>query len=366
MEIYLVGGAVRDQLLGLPVIERDWVVIGATPELMLQLGYQPVGKDFPVFLHPVTHEEYALARTERKTAPGYKGFHFYAAPDVSLEEDLQRRDLTINAMAQTMEGGLIDPYGGQADLEQRILRHVSAAFVEDPVRILRVARLAARFPDFSIHSDTLYLMQQMVQQGEVNALVPERVWQEWVRAMRESTPSRFFHVLTACGALAILFPQLWENRVDEVALKQAVTLSCSAKIRLAAYLHHLPPHQISALSQQYRFPRDYTELALLVSRYQTHFQQLLNSSAEELFKLLESLDAFRRPERLEQFSIACTAIYSESYLCQAERLRKSYAAAKSVDSAPLIQSGLSGIALGQALRKQRVQLIAASLRAAPT
>ncbi|WP_374212365.1 hypothetical protein [Thiothrix subterranea] len=210
MTIYLVGGAVRDQLLGLPLKDRDWVVTGATPAVMLQQGFKPVGSDFPVFLHPQTSEEYALARTERKTAKGYHGFQFHAATDVTLEQDLARRDLTINAMAQDASGKLIDPYGGQADLQQRLLRHVSAAFSEDPVRILRVARFAARFASlgFQVASDTQHLMQQMVAVGEVDALVPERVWQETLKALSEPTPARFFEVLRDCGALAVLFPEV--------------------------------------------------------------------------------------------------------------------------------------------------------------
>lgn len=361
LQIYLVGGAVRDQLLGLPVQERDWVVVGASPEIMLRQGYRPVGKDFPVFLHAVTHEEYALARTERKTAPGYKGFHFYTSPEVTLEEDLQRRDVTINAMAQAADGRIIDPYDGQGDLRQRILRHVSSAFVEDPVRILRVARFAARFPDFTVHPTTFALMQHMVEQGEVNALVAERVWQELARALKEPAPERFFEVLEQCGALSILFPELKNNAAGMKALQQAVTLTKSANVRLAAYLFSIPKQGITALSQRYRVPWDYTDLAVLVATYHGQFFQVLNLSAEELLKVFEFLDAFRRPDRLSEFCLACTAIYGKQVVAHTHLLTQLYDLVKSVDSAPLLVRGLKGMEMGQEIRKQRINLIREAL-----
>lgn len=304
MEIYLVGGYVRDQLLGLETKDRDWVVVGAVPEEMLKQDYRQVGKDFPVFLHPQTNEEYALARTERKTAAGYSGFSFHASADVTLEEDLIRRDLTINAIAQADNGELIDPFNGQADIKARILRHVSPAFIEDPVRILRIARFAARFANlnFTIADETKKLMSEMVSNGEVDALVPERVWQETMRALSENAPARYFEVLRDCGALKKLFPEidrLWgvpqpEKHHPEIdtgihtmmVLTQAAILSDDPKVRFAALVHDLgkgttpesqwPKHidhessgvpLVEALCDRYRIPNDYRELAIIVTKY---------------------------------------------------------------------------------------------------
>lgn len=361
MEIYLVGGAVRDQLLGIPVLERDWVVVGAQPQDLLNLGYRPVGKDFPVFLHPETKEEYALARTERKTAPGYKGFQFYAAPDVTLEEDLKRRDLTINAIAQTQAGEIIDPYNGQNDLQLRILRHVSPAFIEDPVRILRIARFASRFGDFTIAPETLELMQAMVKQGEVNALVAERVWQEWQTALSERWPQRFFVVLAQCGALPILFSELEKNPSGLRALQKAAECSATLPVRFAVLCHALPLKNIRAL-QRYRVPKEYLDLALMVAQYHEIFQTIVNKGAEELLQLLESLDAFRRLERLELFLSACELI-DESPMAsvKSQRLRKAFSLAASVDPLPIVQQGLKGADIGKAIHAQQLQKITEGL-----
>lgn len=308
MQIYLVGGAVRDQLLGRPVTERDWVVIGATPEEMLARGFKPVGKDFPVFLHPDTHEEYALARTERKIARGYSGFSFYAAPNVSLEEDLTRRDLTINAMAQTETGELIDPYHGREDLENKILRHVSPAFAEDPVRILRVARFAARFPDFKVHPETNRLMELMVSNGEVDALVAERVWQEFHKALQELHPQRFFDILNDCGALAKLFPEL-ASSLAEINKRCEIAVSYTATVeRFAIIFTCLNLEQLSFVCDRFRIPREFRELTQLVIRYNQKYQTALNLSSEEILQLLEATDAMRKPDRFNQFLEVCAAV----------------------------------------------------------
>lgn len=356
MQIYLVGGAVRDGLLGLPVKERDWVVVGASPQKMLELGYRPVGKDFPVFLHPQTHEEYALARTERKTGPGYTGFSFYAAPDVTLEQDLKRRDLTINAMAQNEAGDIIDPFGGQLDLKNKILRHVSDAFVEDPVRILRVARFAARLGDFHLHPDTLAFMRRMVAEGEVNALVAERVWQELERVLSELYPQRFFEILQQSHALEILFPELL-NSPHLLLLQTAATLELSATVRLAVLLHALELTKIKALCERYRVPRDYCDLALIVAQHHTSFQQVFTLNAEQILTLLEALDVFRRPERLTLFISACQLIHSEQPEEKAHYLQQAYQVARSVDPKQFVAQGLQGNAIGEALRAKRIQAL---------
>ncbi|MEJ2509473.1 MAG: multifunctional CCA addition/repair protein, partial [Gammaproteobacteria bacterium] len=369
MDIYLVGGSVRDKHLGLPVADRDWVVVGATAEDMLRAGYRQVGRDFPVFLHPQTGEEYALARTERKTAPGYTGFNVHAAPDVTLEQDLQRRDLTINAMAETPEGELIDPYHGMSDLQARVLRHVSPAFVEDPVRILRVARFAARLVPlgFGIAEETLALMREMVANGEVDALVPERVWAELVRALGESRPSRFFEVLRECGALARLLPEVDrlfgvpqpEQHHPEIdtgvhvmmVVDQAARLSPEPAVRFAALVHDLgkgitpreqwPRHVeheargvplVEALCERYKVPNDFRDLAVLVTRYHLHYHRAAELRPGTLLDLFQSLDAFRRPERFEQFLLACEADargrpgYEERDFDQPKILRAAHAA----------------------------------------
>ncbi len=303
---YVVGGAVRDMLLGLPVKDRDHVVVGATPGQMQAQGFVPVGKDFPVFLHPDTHEEYALARTERKIAPGYTGFAFHAAPEVSLEQDLQRRDLTINAMAIDSDGSLIDPCGGQADLQKKIFRHVAPAFAEDPVRILRLARFAARFTEFSVAAETLALMQQMVQVGEVDALVPERVWQELARGMMESQPSRMFAVLRDCGALARILPELdalacggdgYEQlmRTVDGAAHQQHELA----IRFAVLLQDVPPGEAAAAAMcaRLKVPKAVRDLALMAAREQRLIASAAALDAANIVSLLERCDAFRKPAR---------------------------------------------------------------------
>lgn len=397
MKIYLVGGAVRDKLLERPVKERDYVVVGATAEKLLAQGYHPVGKDFPVFLHPQTQEEYALARTERKTGPGYKGFTVYAAPEVTLEEDLQRRDLTINAIAQAADGRLIDPFGGQRDLEQGILRHISPAFIEDPVRILRVARFAARF-DFEVAPETLALMQGMVAAGEIDHLVPERVWKELERALTEIYPRRFFEILRACGALARIFPEIerlfgvpqprrYHPEIDTgihtmKALEEASLLSQNAQVRFAVLTHDLgkgetltnewPHHHghgergvglVLTLCGQLRIPKVYRDLAVHVARYHelAHRSQELRPGT--LLKLFNNMDAFRRPQRLEQFLLACEAdargragLEDRPYP-QAHWLRSTFHAAAAVKARALVIAGLQGEAIAQELQRQRLEAI---------
>ncbi len=353
MKIYLVGGAVRDQLLGVPVKERDWVVVGATPEDMLAAGFRQVGKDFPVFLHPKTNEEYALARTERKVGRGYTGFEFDVSPQVTLEEDLKRRDLTINAMAQTPEGAIIDPYHGREDLAKKILRHVSSAFIEDPVRILRVARFNARF-DFDVAPETLKLMRTMVEQGEVDALVAERVWKEVERALGESYPENFFAVLIACSAFTVLFPQMIFSKTELTALRQAVMFSNNPPIRFAALLHTLSEFEIQALSDRYRIPAHYRELAILVSKYLPHYQTAKTLTAEELLELLQSTDAFRRFERFKNFLLACEACSFDGGSSRAlsEWVLACYDVAKNSNIAPLTAS-FTGQELAQQIKEER-------------
>ena len=400
MKIYLVGGYVRDQLLGLKTKDRDWLVVGATADELLKQGYRQVGKDFPVFLHPETNEEYALARTERKTSAGYSGFSFHAEPNVTLEEDLARRDLTINAIAQADNGDLIDPYNGQADIKAKILRHVSSAFIEDPVRILRIARFAARFADlgFVIADETLQLMQKMVSSGEVNALVPERVWQETVRALSEKTPARYFEVLRECGALEKLFPEidrLWgvpqpEKHHPEIdsgihtmmVLTQAAKLSNDTKVRFAALVHDLgkgttpkeqwPKHiehesrgvpLVEALCDRYRIPNDYRELGVIVAKYHLHYHRAAELRADTFLKTLESLDAFRRPERFELFLLACEADsrgrtgYEKAHFEQPDIFRDMFSAASEVNAKELVTQGLKGRAIKEEITKRRIQKI---------
>lgn len=356
------GGAVRDQLLGRPVTERDYVVVGATPEAMLALGFKPVGKEFPVFLHPETREEYALARTERKVGKGYKGFTFYAAPEITLEEDLKRRDLTINAIAQDITTGeLIDPYQGQADLAAKILHHVSPAFAEDPVRILRIARFAARFNDFKVHPETLELMRQMVAAGEVNALVPERVWQEFFKALLENHVENFFAVLRACHALGILFPNFVV--IDDAALTAIATISAAHQfdplLKFAALCHFISPEKVLSMAKQLRAPQEYTDLAVLVVKYRGDYQNLGNSNAAQILKLLEHLDAFRRPARFEKFLRVCRAIdnHENSFV----KLQCAYQAAQAVTAESFIAAGLQGMAIAQALKNEREIKIAQAL-----
>ena len=400
MEIYLVGGYVRDQLLGLETKDRDWVVVGSTPEEMIKLNYRQVGKDFPVFLHPTTNEEYALARTERKTAPGYSGFSFHAAADVTLEEDLIRRDLTINAIALSNDNQLIDPFNGQADLKAKLLRHVSPAFVEDPVRILRVARFAARFADldFTIAKETQQLMSEMVNNGEVDSLVPERVWQETRRALTEKSPARYFEVLRDCGALSKLFPEidrLWgvpqpEKHHPEIdtgihtmmVLTQSAKLSDDPKVRFAALVHDLgkgttPKYQwpkhidhesrgvplVEALCDRYRIPNDYRELAIIVTKYHLHYHRAAELRDNTFLKTLESLDAFRRPDRFELFLLACEADsrgrtgYEEQHFDQPEIYRAVFNAAKTLNAKELVAQGFQGKKIKEELAKKRIQAI---------
>ncbi|MCK4608248.1 MAG: multifunctional CCA tRNA nucleotidyl transferase/2'3'-cyclic phosphodiesterase/2'nucleotidase/phosphatase [Gammaproteobacteria bacterium] len=360
MKIYLVGGAIRDRLLGLPVTERDWVVVGTTPEEMLKLGYRPVGKNFPVFLHPKTHEEYALARTERKIAKGYKGFKFYADPGVTLEEDLKRRDLTVNAIAEATDGTLIDPFDGQKDIEQKILRHVSSAFAEDPVRILRIARFAARFGGFSIHATTMQLMQNMVAAGEVAALVPERVWQELYRTLTLPTPERFFTILNDCGALAILFPELiLHYKIALKRLKNAAAVTTSATIRFTALVNILDIAALKTLCARAKVPAEFRDLALLVIKYQGNFDNALDLSAEELLTTLEQLDAFRRPKRFADFMLACAAHKKQQYHAQVERFKLAHTKARQVLAAPLLRQGLKGNEIKQEMHRLRVESIKA-------
>ena len=305
MKVYQVGGSVRDELLGLPVKDRDWVVVGGDPGEMQRLGYRAVGADFPVFLHPETHEEYALARTERKTAPGYKGFAFHAAPDVTLEQDLARRDLTINAMARGEDGTLVDPHGGAQDLKARVLRHVGPAFAEDPVRILRVARFAARF-GFAVAPETLALMRRMVESGEADALVPERVWQEISRGLTEESPARMVALLRECGALARVLPEIDRNfDLPEVPERLAARLDLAAErgyglaVRFALLVLDLPEGDIAVLAARLNAPHDCRDLALLASRERDQ-AEAGELDAESTLELLERADAFRRPERLER------------------------------------------------------------------
>ncbi|MCZ8337513.1 MAG: multifunctional CCA tRNA nucleotidyl transferase/2'3'-cyclic phosphodiesterase/2'nucleotidase/phosphatase [Burkholderiaceae bacterium] len=307
---YEVGGAVRDALLGLPVHDRDWVVVGATPERMVELGFRPVGRDFPVFLHPETHEEYALARTERKTARGYRGFAVHASPDVSLEDDLRRRDLTINAMARAADGTLVDPWGGERDLRDGVLRHVSEAFAEDPVRILRLARFAARFERFAVAPETLALMRAMVAGGEVDALVPERVWQEVSRGLGEARPSRMLDVLRDAGALARLVPELdarWDARLARV-VDAAARDRAPLAARFAALLHGLDPAAVEAVCARMRAPHDCRELARLAAAEHATVERADALDAAATLALIERCDAVRKPARFALLLRACDAI----------------------------------------------------------
>ena len=404
MQTFLVGGAVRDRLLGLPVRERDWVVVGATPEAMLDQGYRPVGKDFPVFLHPQTGEEYALARTERKVGYGYHGFAMHIAPDVSLEQDLLRRDLTINAMAEAEDGSVIDPYGGQRDLEARVLRHVSLAFAEDPVRILRLARFAARFAPlgFGIAPETLELMRAMVEAGEADHLVPERVWKEMQRALTEPAPEVFFQTLRACGALARVLPELdrlagvpnpatWHPEIDSfvhtmMVLQQAVRLSPDPVIRFAAICHDFgkaltppsfwPSHRghdeagapvIETACERLKTPREYRELAILVARFHIRVHKAAELRAATVLGILEQCDAFRRPERFLDVLTACEADargrlgFEDEPYPQAERFRLALAAASAVDVKALLARGIQGPAIKDAVHQERVKALRAAL-----
>ncbi len=361
MDIYLVGGAVRDELLGRPVVERDWVVVGATPEDMVAKGFKPVGRDFPVFLHPKTYEEYALARTERKVGRGYRGFQIFADPSVTLEDDLERRDLTINAIARTEKGQVIDPFNGQRDLYDRKLRHVSEAFIEDPVRILRVARFTARYAHlgFTVADETMHLMQRMVELGEVDALVAERVWQEWHSALGEEHPGLFFDVLKSAHAFERLFPELvtdYDERLQ--VLQQACVLTPDPRVRFAAQIQEAAEH----LDQRYRLPREFRDLALLVGRLKTMSHCALQYPAQDILTILEKTDAYRRPERLNDFLLACAADYCaghhEIVYPQAKHIEKIFEIAKSVSIRDCIDAGLTGPFLKEELHRRRVLAVA--------
>ena len=406
MKTYLVGGAVRDALMGVSGSDRDWVVVGGTPEALVAQGYQPVGKDFPVFLHPTTHEEYALARTERKTARGYHGFSVYAAPDVTLEQDLARRDLTINAIAQDAHGQRTDPYGGERDIAAQVLRHVTDAFREDPVRILRVARFAARFPDFTVAPETVALMREMVTDGEVDALVSERVWQELSRGLMGAKPSRMLQVLRECGALRRLLPEVdklygvpqraeYHPEIDtgihlEMVLDASARMNAPLEVRFACLCHdlgkgttpadvlprHIGHEQRSEkltrnLCERWRVPVACKELAELVAREHGNIHQSLGFGAEAVLRLLVRCDALRRPERFLLALQACECDArgrlgkEEEAYAQGPRLALLLKAAQSVDSAAVsaqaLQDGLNGPAVGARIEAARVAAIAAAL-----
>ncbi len=412
MPVFVVGGAVRDALMGLPVNDRDWVVVGSTPEAMTAEGFMPVGKDFPVFLHPQTREEYALARTERKTARGYKGFAVQASPDVSLEEDLARRDLTVNAMAlpealahaapSEWTGQIVDPYGGQPDLQNKVLRHVTEAFAEDPVRILRVARFAARFADFSVADETTALMRQMVEDGEVDHLVPERVWQELAKGMMSERPSRMFEVLRACGALRVLLPELdrlwgvpqraeYHPEVDTgvhmmLVMDMAARLNTPLAVRVACLMHDLgkgttpadvlPRHighegrsvkLLQKVCERLRVPTEGKELAEVVAREHGNIHRSTELGPEALMRLLERCDAIRQSERFALVLQACECDargrlgFEEAAYPQAARLFRAQQAALSVETAPIAQAaaqaGLTGPKIGERITQGRVRAI---------
>ena len=377
MKTYIVGGAVRDGLLGLPVQDRDYVVVGATPEIMLKRGYLPVGKDFPVFLHPVTHEEYALARTERKTAPGYKGFVFHTAPDVTLEEDLIRRDLTINAMAQAEDGSVIDPFQGQPDLQAKVFRHVSPAFAEDPLRILRVARFAARFTEFTVAPETHALMCEMVKAGEIDALVPERVWQELSRGLMEAKPSRMFLTLRTCHALERILPELhllwnrpatyWQQEQSNAGdfamtvVDATAARNLSLSIRFAALMHDVgnnkhygvDAHQakkpqsdatqlIESACKRLKVPNECRDLALLTVREQSGIKEIFASDTTAVASLLERCDAFRKPQRFIDLLLVCECVHdantaSKPFL-QATYLKAALHAAQQVNAGEIART----------------------------
>ncbi|MEQ9914227.1 multifunctional CCA addition/repair protein [Pectobacterium polaris] len=401
MKIYLVGGAVRDSLLGLPVTEKDWVVVGATPENLLAQGYQQVGKDFPVFLHPVSRDEYALARTERKSGKGYTGFVCHAAPDVTLEQDLLRRDLTINAIARTERGDLIDPYHGRRDLESRVLRHVSEAFSEDPLRVLRVARFAARFAHlgFQIAEETMALMQKMAHEGELAYLTPERVWKETEKALGTSSPDVYFQVLRDCGALAVLFPEIdnlygvpapakWHPEIDTgihtmMTVAMAARLSPEIDVRFATLCHDLgkgltppelwPRHHghgpagvklVEALCQRLRVPNPIRDLAKLVAEYHdlVHTVQVLQPKT--LLKLFDAIDVWRKPQRLEQLALTSEADargragFEENSYPQGDYLREAFRVASQVSSTAVVADGFKGIDVRNELARRRIHALA--------
>jgi len=401
MQVYLVGGAVRDALLGLAAKERDWVVVGGTREELLRLNYREVGRDFPVFLHPETHEEYALARLERKVSPGYRGFTVEFGPEVTLEEDLARRDLTINAIAESPDGTLLDPYGGRHDLDARVLRHVSPAFVEDPVRVLRVARFAARFAPlgFQVAPETLELMRAMVERREVDALVPERVWQETEKALREPRAGEFFKVLRACGALRPIYPEIdalfgvpqparWHPEIDTgvhtlMVLDQAALLSSEPKVRFAALVHDLgkattprdewPSHRgheersvslIGGLADRLRLPGEYRDLGIIVARYHGIVHRAFELKPTTILEFVERADAFRRPERFAQALLACeadsrgrTGLENVPYP-QRGYLQAARDAAAAIKPTPEDVAAYAGPEIAKRLHQRRVRAIA--------
>ncbi|TAK88356.1 MAG: multifunctional CCA tRNA nucleotidyl transferase/2'3'-cyclic phosphodiesterase/2'nucleotidase/phosphatase [Betaproteobacteria bacterium] len=351
MKAYVVGGAVRDELLGLPVQDRDYVVIGATPEEMVRQGFTPVGKDFPVFLHPQTHEEYALARTERKSGRGYKGFTVYAAPDVTLEEDLRRRDLTINAMARAPDGALVDPFGGKRDLEARVLRHVSEAFAEDPVRILRVARFAARL-GFRVADETMELMRQMVRSGEADYLVPERVWQEFSRGLAERQPGRMFEVLDACGLADKLFDGV--KPVPQI-LSLAAKANATVPVRFALIAWPHGEGDVEAVCERLKAPNEVRELALLACRNRVALRAVPLATPAALLELLKRTDAFRRPERFAQ--LCSVARYATPGL-DTGRLERALAAAAGVDAGAIAGAAPTTADIPRLIDEARTRAIA--------
>lgn len=402
MQIYVVGGAVRDELLGRPTADRDFVVVGTTPEAMLAQGFRPVGKDFPVFLHPTTHEEYALARTERKSGHGYHGFTFHAAPDVTLEQDLARRDLTINAMARHPDGTLFDPFGGQPDLSAKILRHVGPAFAEDPVRILRIARFSARFPDFTVATETMTLMRSMVSSGEVDHLVAERVWQELAKGLMETRPSRMFEVLRDCGALARLLPEVealygvpqradFHPEIDTgihtmMVLDQSALFDFALPVRFAALTHDLgkaetPAHVLprhtgheegsyrltEGLSARLRVPNDCRDLALLMARYHGLVHRVADLDPETVVSLIEKADALRRPERFRQLLEACRCDYTGRLGWQdkryesPQRLLAALAAVNAIDSGRIAAACADKASIPQRIHAARVSAVKQAL-----
>ena len=401
MKTYLVGGAVRDKLLGLPVKDRDWVVIGATPKKMIEEGFEPIGENFPVFLHPKTKEEYALARTERKSGKGYKGFVFYSSPKVTLEDDLKRRDLTINAIAEDENGELIDPYGGEADLKNGILRHVSPAFVEDPLRVLRIARFAACF-GFKIADETIKLLHIISKSNELDTLTPERVWSEMEKALAGKYPTRFILALRSCNALKILFPEIdalfgipqnkkYHPEIDVgrhtlMALNQSVQLSSDPIVRFSVLVHdlgkattpkeQLPNHDghetrginiIDSFCERYKIPNKYHDLAACVSEFHIDCHQIQEMEPKEILERLEKLDAFRRPERFKKFLISCEsdsrgrAGFEEKEFPQAKYFLNALEISRGVNVDLLANKSLKGKELGEALRKERIKILEESL-----
>ncbi|WP_061014681.1 multifunctional CCA addition/repair protein [Photobacterium leiognathi] len=406
MQTYLVGGAVRDTLLGLTVTDKDWVVVGTTPEAMLAAGFEQIGSDFPVFLHPKTKQEHALARTERKSGHGYTGFVCYSAPDVTLEQDLLRRDLTINAIAQAPNGDLIDPYHGQQDITNKVLRHVSPAFAEDPLRVLRVARFAARFAHlgFTVAPETMALMQEMVVSGELASLTPERVWKEWEKSLSSNDPQMFLTVLRQCGALAVVMPEIdalfgvpqpekWHPEIDcgihtLLVAKKAAELSADKTIRFAAQVHDLgkalspkddlPHHKmhcrdgikpIKALCQRLRVPNEYRDLALLVCEQHTKIHHAEEMRADTFIKIFDQIDAWRKPERVAQLATCCRADargrthFEQTPYPQADIFQAVFAIAQQVDVKAIVAAGFKGAEIREQLAAKRIEAVALHLKA---